>query len=140
MAANNDPIYSKAPDVQWIGYMVTANTTADLTAGTSYLAFTADATNGGYLQKLRFKATPAGNTTATVARVWINNGATTGTAANNTLFDEVTLPAITASTTQANISFEIPMNIALPATYRVYLTIHTASANGWAVTAIGGKY
>lgn len=140
MAANIDPIYSKSADVQWIGYLVTANTSADLTAGTSYLAFTADTTNGGFLQRLRFRATPGGNTTATVARVWINNGSTTGTAANNVLWDEITLPATTASATLATAGYELPVNMALPAGYKVYLTIHTASANGWAATAVGGKY
>lgn len=140
MAANANPIYSRTADVQWIGYMVTANTTADLTAGTSYLVFTADATNGGFVSKIRFRATPAGNTTATVARVWINNGSTTGTAANNILFDEITLPVTTASTTTATPNYEMPVNIALPAGYRIYATIHTASANGWAATAVGGKY
>jgi hypothetical protein len=140
MAANNDPIYSKAADIQWIGPIVTANTTADLTTGTTYLTFTADATNGGFVQKLRFKGTPAGNTTATVARIWINNGATVGTAANNTLFDEVTLSGVTASASQATLPFEVPMGIALPAGYKIYITIGTGSANGWLCTAIGGKY
>lgn len=140
MAANVDPIYTRAPDVQWIGPIITANTTADMTSGTTYLVFTADATNGGFLQKIRFKATPAGNTTATVARIWINNNLTTGTAANNILFDECTLPLVTASATLATISFEVPMNIALPASYKVYITIHTGSANGWLATGVGGKY
>src|SRR5215212_12080419 len=114
MAANVDPIYSKAADIQWNGYIVTANTTADLTAGTSYLVFTADATNGGFLQKLRFRATPAGNTTATVARIWLNNGSTAGTAANNSLYDEITLPVTTASGTLATAGYELLMNIPLP--------------------------
>lgn len=141
MAANIDPIYSKTADVQWSGaYLVTANTTADLTAGTSYLVFTADSSNGGFLQKLRFRATPAGNTTATVARVWINNGSSTSTATNNALFDEISLPATTASASLATAGYELPINLPLPAGYKVYITIHTASANGWNVVAAGGKY
>lgn len=142
MPANFSPIYTRVGDIQWVttGYMTAANTTADLTSGTTYLAFTADATNGGFLRSLRFKATPAGNTTATVARVWINNGSTTGTAANNTLFGEITLPLTTATGTAATAEYEYPMNVALPPAYAVYLTIHTASANGWKVTAVAGKY
>lgn len=140
MPANTVPIFSKAPDIQWIGYITAANTTADLTSGTSYLVFTADATNGGMLSKIRFRPTPAGNTTATVARVWINNGSTTGTAANNSLYDEVSLPAVTASGTAAVAGYEVAFNIPIPAGYRIYITIHTASANGWQATAIGGKY
>lgn len=141
MAANTAPIYSRLADIQFSGaYLTTANTTADLTSGTSYLVFAADATNGGYIQRLKFRSTPAGNTTATVARIWINNGSTTGTAANNSLYDEVTLPATTASGTLATAGYEVPMNMPLPAGYKVYITIHTASTNGWNVTAIGGKY
>jgi hypothetical protein len=141
MPANVDPIYTREADIQWSqGYVTAANTTADLTSGTSYLVFTADATNGGFLRTLRFKPTPAGNTTATVARVWINNGSTTGTAINNTLYGEVTLPAITASGTVANVDIDYDINVPLPPGDRIYVTIHTASANGWAITAIGGKY
>lgn len=140
MASNFSPIYSRVADIQWGDYMVTANTTADLTGGTIYLVFTADATNGGYVQKLRLRATPAGNTTATVCRVWINNGSTTGTAVNNTLFDEITLPATTASGTAATANYEVPLNFALPPGYRIYCTIHTASANGWKPSIVGGKY
>lgn len=140
MPANSDPIFSRVADIQWIGYMVTANTTADLTSGTSYLVFSADATNGGFVRSIKFKPTPGGNTTATVARIWINNGATTGTAANNTLFGDITLPVVTASAVAEVIGFEYLMNIPLPPGYRIYITIATASANGWAATAIGGKY
>ena len=140
MPANTVPIFSKASNIQWIGYMTAANTTADLTSGTTYLAFTADATNGGFLKKIRLRPTPAGNTTATVCRVWLNNGSTTGTAANNSLYDEVALPAITASGTAAVAGYEVAFLEPLDAGFRVYLTIHTASANGWQATAVGGKY
>lgn len=141
MAANIDPIYSKSADVQWITGIVTANTTADLTAGTSYLAFTADATNGGFVQKLRFRATPGNNTTATVARIWINNGSTVATAANNILYDEITLPATTVSSTLATAGYEVPMNIPLPAGYKIYITTATGQGSAsWQVTTIGGKY
>jgi hypothetical protein len=37
-----------------------------------FVAFTSDATNGGYLQRLRFKA--LGTNVATVARIYYNNG------------------------------------------------------------------
>jgi hypothetical protein len=141
MAANTSPIYSRLPDLQWVdGYIVTANTTADLTAGTIYLAFTADATNGSFLQKLVFRATPAGNTTKTVARIWLNNGSTTGTASNNVLVDEVALPLVTADADDPTYGIHWILNQQIPAGYRVYVTIHTGSANGWACTAYGGKY
>lgn len=95
MAANTSPIYSRLADVQWAITVLAANTTKDLTAGTSYLCFTADATEGGRLDKLRIRS--LGTNVATVMRVWINNGSTTGTAANNTLYTEITLAATTVS-------------------------------------------
>lgn len=144
MAANAIPIFSKTPNIDGSnisggGYMTAANTTADLTAGTIYLSFTAGS-NGAFVNFIRYRPTPAGNTTATVARVWLNNGSATGTATNNILFDEISLPATTASGTGATNGFSLPMNIALKNGWRIYHTIHTASANGWAATVVGGDY
>ena len=114
MVANTDPIFSRTADIQFSGaYITAANTTADLTAGTSYLLFTA-AANGSFVSKLRLRATPAGNTSATVLRLWINNGSSTGTATNNSLYDEITLPLTTASGTAATPNYEVPLNFALP--------------------------
>lgn len=141
MPANLDPIYSRAPDIQFsTGYMTAASTANDLSAGTPYLLYTADATNGGFTQKLRLRNAPAGATTATVFRLWINNGSAVGTSTNSSLFDEMTLPVTTPSTLAATANYEMPLNIPLPAGYRLYGTIGNASANGWAGTVIGGKY
>jgi hypothetical protein len=142
MAANTDPVYSRLGDVQWIGSMTAANTTADITSGTSYLAFTADATNGGYVSYIRIKANPANNTAATVIRVWINNGSATGTAANSAIFTEMTIAATTASNSAALPDYTIPLNLALPAGYKLYLTLGTAPGGSGAFTGtcVGGKY
>lgn len=141
MAANINPIFIRVGQVDiGTGYLTTANTTPDLTSGTSLLCFTADATEGSFLQYIKCKTSPAGNNVQTVARVWINNGATTGTATNQSLFAEATLAATTASSTAQVGEQSIPMNIALPPGYRVYITIATAVANGWAFTGVGGKY
>lgn len=141
MPANNQPIFTRLADVQWtVSAMTVANTTTDLTSGTSYLAFTADATNGGYVQRIRFR-TLGTNANATVARVWVNNGSTTTTAANNTLIDEITLPTTTVSQVAAQANYELPLNFALPAGYRIYITLGTAPTSaGWNATVIGGKY
>jgi hypothetical protein len=137
MPGNTTPIFTRVGDIQW-DTATAANTTTDLTTGTSYLIFTSDSTNGGYVQKIRFRA--LGTNVATVARVWINNGSTTATAANNTLFDEISLAATTVSQTSALAVYEIPMNIALPPSYRLYVTLGTAVAAGYDVTTIAGKY
>ncbi len=104
-----------------------------------YLAFAADATNGGYVQKIRFRS--LGTNVATVARVWINNGSPTGGAAtNNTLFDEISLAASTVSQTSALAVYELPLNFALPAGYKIYITLGTTVAAGYNATVVGGKY
>lgn len=141
MPANNQPIFTRLADVQWTASAMTvANTTTDLTAGTSYLVFTADATNGGYVQRIRFR-TLGTNSNATVARVWINNGATTATEANNALIDEITLPTTTVSQVASQANYELPLNFALPAGYRIYVTLGTAPTSaGWDAIVIGGKY
>lgn len=138
---NFQPIFSKVGDVQWtVSAMTVANTTADLTSGTIYLAFTADATSGGYVQRIRFR-TLGTNSNATVARLWLNNGSSTGTAANNTLFDEITLPTTTVSQVAGQANYELPLNFALSPGYRIYITLGTAPTSaGWSATVIGGKY
>ena len=138
MAGNTAPIYSKVADWQWIGAITTANTTKDLSAGTSYLAFLSDATNGGYVKKLRIRH--LGTNVATVMRVFINNGSVTTTATNNILFDEIGIASNTVSETSASSIYELPINEALPPGYRIYVTIGTAVAAGLAVSAIAGKY
>ncbi len=134
---NTQPIYTASADTQWIGSVLAANTTKDLTSGTGYLAFTASS-NGGYIQRIRFRA--LGTNVATVARVFINNGGVTGTTANNILWDEISLPATTLSETSALPTYELPLNFALPAGYKLFVTLGTAVAAGFAVTVIGGKY
>ena len=135
---NTSPIFSIAGDIQWSSAAVTAaNTTTDLTSGTITAIFTGG-TNGSYVQRIRFRH--LGTNVATVARVWINNGSTTGTAANNTLWDEITLAANTLSQTAAAINYELPLNFALPAGYVIYVTLGTGVAAGFRITVIGGDY
>lgn len=138
MPANTSPIFSVAGDIQWSSAAITAaNTTTDLTSGTITAVFTAGA-NGSYVQRIRFRH--LGTNVATVARVWINNGSTTGTAANNTLWDEITLAANTLSQVAAAINYELPLGFALPAGYVIYVTLGTAVAAGFRATVIGGDY
>jgi hypothetical protein len=139
MAANTAPIYSRSADVQWTtNNVVAANTTTDLTSGTIYTLFTADATNGGRVEKVIILA--RGTNVATVLRLWVNNGGATGTAANNTQVRDITVPATTVSQVAAVGALEVPLNIALPPAYVLIATIGTAIAAGLWVTVVGGKY
>lgn len=139
MAANVQPIYSKTADIQWSTEIVqSANTTTNLTSGTIYHIFSADTTNGGYVQRVRFR--PLGTNAATVARIWINNGGDTTTASNNTLWDEIAIALTTVSQTAAQATYELPLNFPLPPSYKLYVTLGTAVLAGFDVTVIGGKY
>ena len=136
--ANTAPIFSSAGDIQWgPTTATTANTAVDGT-GTVMTVFTADTTNGGFVQRIRFR--PAGTNVATVARVFINNGDTNATASNNILWDEITLAATTASPNSALPTYELPLNFALPPGYKLNVTLGTSVASGYFVTVIGGKY
>jgi len=138
MSANNDPIYTRV-GAMGVGVSVaSAQNTYDGAGANDTLVFTADSTNGSFLQRLRFKA--KGANVATVARVYINNGSANSTPANNSLFGEVSLPATTASATAATPDVEYLLNFALPPGYRIYVGIATGVASGWAITPVGGHY
>ena len=147
MAQNTNPIFPLVPVNSWVSGTaatagtpgLTANTTTDLTAGTIYgPIFTADATDGSRLDFIKVRA--LGTNVATVIRIWINNGAATTTAANNTLYLERTLSATTVSQVAEQPDIILPLNISLAAGYRVYATFGTAVAAGFHLTAIGGDY
>lgn len=143
---NQNPIFTLTPRVAWAsvddnsgataGPVKTANTAMD---GTGFVApvFTAG-TNGSYLQRLI--ARPAGTSVATVLRVFLNNGSTNATAANNILIAEATLPATTASANSALQSIELPLNFAIPAGYIINVTLGTTVAAGYYVSVLGGDY
>lgn len=144
MAANTSAIFSKVGDIQWGATAIaTANTAKDGT-GTVLTVFTADATNGGRVERVRFRA--IGTNVATVARVFINNGSTNATAANNVLLTEITLPATVLSETSSLDNQEIPnltdalFPLVLPPGYKLNVTLGTTVAAGYMVAAIGGKY
>ena len=137
MPANTAPIFTLLPEILWNNSVTAANTTTDLTSGTIYDVFTGG-TNGSYVQKIRFRH--VGTNVATVVRVWLNNGGVTTTALNNSLFDEITIAANTVSQTAASTNYELPLNFALPPSYRIYVTTGTVLAAGLDVTVIGGDY
>lgn len=153
MPANTQPIFTRTPQVEWGNKVAAATPVIGATANTSLIlagstlntdcwtVFTADATNGGYVQSLRFKpGVSAAATTLTVARVFINNGSTPATAGNTVFLDDITLPATTPSITAASPVYEMPINRALDPGFKLIVAFATASANGWQVLATGGKY
>lgn len=137
MAANTQPIFSIAGDVEWGATAITTANTAKDGTGTVLTVFTANV-DGAFVQRIRFRS--AGTNIATVARVFINNGSTNATPANNILYDEITLAATTLSEVAALPVYELPLNFALPAGYVLNVTLGTTIAAGYYVSVIGGKY
>jgi len=138
MAANTAPIFSSLGDIEWGATAITTANTAKNGTGTILNVFTADATNGGFVQRIRFRS--AGTNIATVARVFINNGADNATQGNNVLYDEITLASTTLSEVSALPVYELPLNFALPPGYKLNVTLGTTVAAGYYVSVIGGKY
>lgn len=150
MAGNANPIYSRQGV---IGY---ANTAANNSLGATVIGivadyngtssnnvvvFTSDSTNGGYVQRIRFKA--QGTTgTAAVARIYLNNGGVSTANANNSLYGEISLPSVTASTTAAQVDIDYPMNFALPPGHRILVGVSSSTTltAGWVPTVIAGAY
>lgn len=144
MPGNTDPIYTRRGALATNGTtgMASAITAAanDYTGAgaNNVLVFTAESVNGSYVQRLRMKA--IGTNVATVARVFTNNGSANTTAANNTFYGELSLPATTIIATAGTVDIDYPMNIVLPAGWRIYVGLGTAVAAGWTISAVAGDY
>lgn len=136
MTANTSPIFVLTPHNEWGANITTANTAMDGT-GTVITCFTAGA-NGSYVSSISVRA--LGTNTASVLRVFQNNGSSNTTAGNNVLIADFTLPATTASNTAALAPVDIPINRMLPAGHVLNLTLGTTVSAGYAVCAWGGDY
>lgn len=150
MAGNANPIYSRQGAVglantasnNSIGFLVTG-LAVDYNGvlANNVPVFTSDATNGSFVQRIRFKA--QGSTgTAAVARIYINNGGSQSANVNNSLYGEVSLPTVTSSTTAATVDVDYPMNFALPPGYRILVGVSSSAVltAGWVPTVIAGHY
>lgn len=119
-----------------------ANDYTGATATHNKLVFTADSTNGSRLCGLRFKA--IGTNTASVARIFINNGSANTTASNNSFIGEQSLPSTTATSTSATADIDYYFAggyIDMEPSFRIYVGLGTTVAAGWVVTPIlGGDF
>lgn len=148
MPANSIPRFTKIGDIASV--LVTAANTSSQGGGTIgtdiFKAFTADNTNGSFVERVRWMptATAATTTTATVGRVFlssVSSGATTS--ANTYLIAEVTLPAIAADNASTAVQpLDVPLGLALPAGWTVLVTTHAAPAanTAWRAVVFGGDY
>lgn len=150
MAANSDPIYSRSSAFNGSPLIVTAASVVyDIsgTVGTDiYQLWVSDATNGGFVQRVRFKYAANATTTSNTAvlRLWIcsaNAALVVGT--NSWFYDDIALPATGAlATTTVSPTYEIPLGFALPPTYYLMgkITVSQTASTGWLATIVAGKY
>jgi hypothetical protein len=131
--------------------LTAALTTSDGSGGTIgtniSVVFTADATNGSYVESVRIAIVASAASTAaagTTIRIYVSSIASGSTTTANTfLITEVAVPAVTAdqATTATNV-FDVALGFRLPAGYTILASTHVAAnANtGYRVTSFGGDY
>lgn len=134
----NSPLFINKPVIGLSNTITVANTTKDLTNSGGVLVFQSNTTFGSYLDVIRGK--PLGNSNTSVLRIFINNGQTVTEPNNSVLYTEATLPNIFLNDAVASWDFIWPMKIPLPPGANVYLTMGTATPNGWTFMAVGGDY
>jgi cyanophycinase-like exopeptidase len=130
------PNFTATPKIAWSGNLTTGTNNYDGTSGTT-VVFTAGS-SGSFLRSLELEA--AGTNVATVLRVFINNGSAVGTASNNALVMQYSLPATTASATVGTPHVTVPLNLAVPAGYVVRVVLATTVAAGWQISSVHGDY
>ena len=140
-AANTSPIFPLTPQVTAAGTfatLTTANTAKDGT-GTVVTIYTAGA-QAGYVNTVKWM--PLGTNTASVGRIFLNNGSTNATPANNQLLADISLPATTNSEIAAisTAAMTLTLNLGIPAGYKLNATIGTTVAAGWNACPSAGDY
>lgn len=153
MAANINPIFSRTPDtragvaVSGAANLTTTAVTATDGSGNLVMIYQADATEGSYIDHIRFKA--IGSPAATVLRVFLceATGAftsgTTNTTTNTSLLEEIPVSAWTASNTAASPTYIMPLKIPIKPGHKLLLGSGTstgASGNSYAATPAAGIY
>lgn len=101
------------------------------------LLFTAGA-NGARVDTINFWH--LGTNIATAVRIFVNNGSSIGTAANNALWYEITMAANTLSQVAASVPVAYSPGLVLPAAYTLYGTVGTTIASGIRISVQGGNY
>jgi hypothetical protein len=148
-APNTSPRFTKVAKIGFVG-VTAANVKSD-GAGTiatdMFLAFTADAVNGSFVERLQWaptSSTAANFTNATTARVFFSTlGAGAVTSATTVLIRETSLQAWTIDhSTQGIPPFDVPLGFAMPPGTFLLVTNHVAPAANsvWRAVVYGGDY
>jgi len=145
MAAGTSPIFTNVPR-NGFAKVTGVDGSMDGIDADVKVVFTAHATNGSFLQRLIMQPiSTSGSTTTSAAslRVYLNNGSTVGTAANNQLIKEWSLAAIAVNVAGTTMStgYELPLNIQIAPGYAIYVGVTAMAANTqWNITSVHGDY
>jgi hypothetical protein len=145
MAGNALPQFIRQATAS-IGALITAAlTTSDGSSGTIgtniFTVFNADATNGSFVEAVRFiPVASAANTTttATTCRLYLAS-VTSGTTSTTTcaLIGECFLPSTTADSSTSNVvGQDIPVGFRIPAGYALLASIHSGPAANTSIRAV----
>lgn len=148
---NVQPIFSAHPDVQSSALITAANASlydAVGTLGTDiYNIWTADLTQGGFLQRVRIQyvANAATTSVACVMRLFVTTrtGVQATTNADTFFYEAVTIPATGGLTsTTSNAFYDVMFNFALKPGQSVCakITVAQGASTGFIATGIGGNY
>lgn len=157
MAVTATPVFAQTPNpgVSCNVYTAMTNTKANdgtETVGTAFALLFSAGANGSTVNQIRARITgrtalaASGNSTATIVRVWINNGSANTTATNNILLGEVLIPATTSPITSGSSDYYITVptgGLNLPAGYKLYAGIQSAVAGtnlAINIAAFGGDF
>lgn len=165
MAANTQPVFPltsntgvAATGIQCILTTAMTNTKAfdgTDTAGTALALFYTAGAAGSKIDSINIRLTSTNGTTvgttstATLVRLWLNNGSANTTATNNILIGEVAVPATTLTALGTSVASLIStltsansIPVSIPAGYKLYAGITVAPGTGCAVavSAFGGDF
>jgi hypothetical protein len=152
MAANTSPIFGLTPHIGSVLINSTSSYTAS--AGTGIIgtqifnAFTAGS-NGSFIQKVRFMTvayTSSYSSVASTLRLFYSTtGSGTGSISNTYLLGELSVPAISVSSTvNATNFYDYPVNFAIPSGSYLHVAQHlsqsVATGSWWNALVIGSDY
>jgi hypothetical protein len=138
MAANTAPVYPLSPNNSSTALLDTADTDKDgstAAADSDALAWTAGA-EGGVAQIVRWNY--RGNTSLAVGRWWVVDSG--GTVIDGPF--EIALPAVTASETAPQSTYEVRFNYAMDSGWKIYAAVSTGqpASSGWVCAVRGFDY
>jgi hypothetical protein len=130
------PIFPATPKIAFAD-LSAADTTK---TGTTLLALATFGASGSRLRQLR--CCPKGtNAAKTVLRLFLNNGGSWASAADNVLFQEFPLPATTLDEDDGMPTLIFDMgDIEVPAAWEASWCLATAVASGWHISLIWSDY